>query len=101
MADTFETSIRRGIPWTRTLTVTVDDVAVDFTGYTAVVRIGEIELTEADGVTLGDDGTIVLALTGSQTSSLRPSSARITIDLISGADVAFEPRIRGTASVET
>ncbi len=101
MADTFDTTIRRGLAWTRTLTVTIDSVAVDFTGYTCTARVGDITLTEASGVTLGNDGTIVLALTDVQTAAIAPAVARITIDLVSGGGVTFEPRIRGEASVES
>lgn len=101
MSDTFETSIRRGIPWARTLTVTIDGEPVDWTGHTCAALIGDIELTEDAGVTLGDDGTIILALTDEQTAAIEPAHARITVDLVSSGGVAFEPRIRGIASVET
>lgn len=100
MTDTFTTTIRRGIPWARTLTVSIDDVPVDFTGYEAIVRIGDIELTEDAGVTLDDEGNVTIALTAEQTASILPQQARITIDLVSSGGVAFEPRINGLAAVE-
>jgi hypothetical protein len=101
MTDTFTTTIRRGLAWTRTLTVEIDDVPVNWTGYTCAARIGDLTLTEADGVTLGNDGTIVLALTAEQTAAIAPAVARITVDLVSGGGVTFEPRIRGEAAVES
>lgn len=100
MSDTFTTTIRRGIPWTRTLTVSIDDVPVDFTGYSAIVAIGDINLDESEGVTLDDEGNITLDLTGAQTATILTASARIAIDLISGGGVALEPRIKGRATVE-
>lgn len=99
MSDTFATTIRRGLAWTRTLTVEVDDVPVNWTGYSCTACIGDLVLTAGSGVTLGNDGTIVLALTDVQTAALKPAVARIAIDLVSGGGITFEPRIRGEASV--
>jgi len=105
MSSTFEATIRRGIPWTRTLNVSTgptlaDQTPVDFTGYSAIVAIGDIDLDETDGVDLDDEGNVTLSLTGEQTATILTSSARIAIDLISGGGVALEPRIKGRATVE-
>lgn len=99
--STFETEIRRGIPWSKTFVVNIDDVLVDFTGYTHVVRIGSMTLDGVGEVELGSDGTIVLSLDDERTLSMREGRKEMTIDLVSSGGVAFEPRIRGYAEVES
>lgn len=74
---TYNTSLVKGDTWTRTLTYTVDGAAVDLSTYTAELEVKAsysgptlLSITQASGITLGADGSIVLVLSAAQTNTL-------------------------------
>lgn len=80
MAGTYNFTIKQGVPFSRTLVwKDSSDNLIDLTGRTAIltakVRISDtsavLELTEADGITLGGtNGTIQIDLTEAEVNAL-------------------------------
>ena len=86
----------QGETFDRTVTWTIDDVAVNLTGYTARLQIRKthkstsavVSLTQASGLTLGGAaGTIEIVISATATAALDPGRYVYDLELVSAGGV--------------
>lgn len=79
----------QGATFDRTFTFQIDDEPVDLTGYTAAMQLrakpssaAVLSLTSGNGITLGgDEGTIVVSITASQTAAIAAGAYYYDLEL--------------------
>jgi hypothetical protein len=80
----YNTTAYCGATWDKTFTASVDGTPVNWTGFTGRMQIKEhlnstavLTLTTGAGITMGGSaGTVVVAMTATQTSSVTPGTYR-------------------------
>lgn len=97
MAGRYDPVIEQGATWSRTATYRDSSKAlVNLSGYTSRMQIRRapgatdtlVSLTDGQGITLGGAaGTIVMALTATQTAALPAGTWWYDLELVSGATV--------------
>lgn len=85
-------TVEQGAYWSQELLwKDADDIPVDISGYSARMQLrtsfrsstAVIELTDGDGITLGDDeGTILLEMTAEQTEGIRAGRYLYDLEMV-------------------
>ena len=95
-AGTLDLNVEQGATYSQTLTWKINNALVNLTNYTARMQVREdvtststiISLTQAAGLTLGGAaGTIVIALTATQTAALVSGNYVYDLELASSGGV--------------
>jgi hypothetical protein len=100
-------AVEQGTTFSQTLTWKINGTAVNLTGYAARMQARDdvtstttvLSLTEAAGLTLGGvAGTIIIALTATQTAALVAGNYVYDLELVSSAGVVTR-LVQGTLAV--
>jgi hypothetical protein len=100
-------AVEQGTTFSQTLTWKIDGTAVNLTGYTARMQARDdvtssttiLSLTQAAGLTLGGvAGTIIIALTATQTAALVAGNYVYDLELASSGGVVTR-LVQGTLAV--
>lgn len=99
----YDLELVEGADFDETITWTIDGDAVDLTDYTAELRIGtsgstDLTLDDTDGLTLGDDGTILVQVTDTQTDALPDGRLYYELDVTDGDGIVTR-LLNGRANV--
>ena len=98
MTATYDFNAAQGETFDRTVTWTIDDVAVNVTGYTARLQIRKrhtstatvASLTSGSGLTLGGTaGTIQIVLSATATAALDARRYVYDLELVSGSGAVY------------
>ena len=92
---TYNTSVYCGAVWDKIFTMTVDGSPVNLSGFTGAMKIKEhlnstavLSLTSGAGITItGGSGTVAVAMTAVQTSSVSPGIYKYDLELTNGSTV--------------
>jgi hypothetical protein len=93
---TYDITCWQGATYDKTFTITEAGVALNLTGYTSAMQVRSaadstatlVSLTSGSGITLGGTaGTIVVAITASQSSAIPAGSYAYDLELTSGGTV--------------
>jgi len=100
-------AVEQGTTFSQTLTWKIDGTAVNLTGYTARMQARDdvtssttiLSLTQAAGLTLGGvAGTIIIALTATETAALVAGNYVYDLELVSSSGVVTR-LVQGTLAV--
>jgi hypothetical protein len=93
---TYDITCWQGATYDKTFTITEAGVALNLTGYTSAMQVRSaadstatlVSLTSGTGITLGGTaGTIVVAITATQSSAIPSGSYAYDLELTSGGTV--------------